>query len=373
MRRNSIAGFPIPGTSTQEPTPEEPNSEDTFYDANEGEMPGSGKKKKHGGGMDSDPMEQDTPGSQGVDPAMLELLMSIKKDINDTTNEAVGRVNTRIDENAKAIEKIGENTAEEIKKLRQHVEESQSRFEERMTAQFEMRSVDINRRLASLEAKRPAPETSGRPDTGSPKRQDAYNKARKTLKIWPIAGPDLEDSVKVFMKTKLGIEDDRIAAFGQIQTKYAAGKAAKDRSEVLAVFDNREDRDYVKSLGFNLAKEKNVGMSIHVPGHLLDNYYALNSLGYNIRQMQEGVKRSVKFDDAVHDIYLDICIGGNWKRILPNEARAALKASPGAGNVSTSRGISAEDLASLIRGESVPGLTSVVVPEDPEDNNTRNQ
>ena len=121
----------------------------------------------------------------------------------------------------------------------------------------------------------------------------------------------------------------------------------------------------MKSMGFNLADDKGAGMSIHVPGHLLDNYYALSSIGYNIRQNQEGVKRAVKFDAVKQDIYLDIYIGGKWKRIFPKEAKNALEAAPGNADAA-SRSILAEDLISLVKGETVPGLTTVVVPADDE-------
>ena len=155
---------------------------------------------------------------------------------------------------------------------------------------------------------------------------------------------------------------------GQIEIKQSAGKIAINRKEILATFDSVDDRDYIKSLGFKLAAEKESGMSIYVPGHLLDNLYALNSVGFNIKRSQEGVKRSVKFDDSSHDIYLDICIGGNWRRILPHDAKAALKAAPGALSASNSHGIAADDLISLVKGDAVPGLTAVLVPSDGNDN-----
>lgn len=374
LRRNSIAGFPAPcGQPDREEAADE--VEEVFFDANGDEMTGSNKKKKHNSGAtrsdDSpptpEPMEQQAAGRPpGVDPAMLELLMSIKKDINETTTAAVGRINSRIDENARAIEKAGADTTEEIRKLRQHVDDSQAKFEERITRQLEDRNGEIERRLVSLETRKPTLAASSNADTGATHRQqDAYAKARRALKMWPVHGPDLEDSVKMFLKNKLKIDDDRIRSLGYIETKPAAGKAARERNEVLATFDNRDDRDYVKSMGFNLASDRGAGMSIHVPGHLLDNLYALNSIGYNIRLNQEGVKRSVKFDDSIQDIFLDIYIGGNWKRILPAEARSALKASPAAAlGTSSSRGIQAEDLISLVKGDAVPGLTSVVVPAD---------
>ena len=61
---------------------------------------------------------------------------------------------------------------------------------------------------------------------------------------------------------------------------------------------------------------------------------------------------------------MDTYIGGNWKRILPKDARTALKANPGAASLNTSRGSEASDFISLVKGDPVPGLTAVVVPAD---------
>ena len=352
LRRNSIAALPEREAEEQE---------EEFFDAGD-EMPGSGKKKKNNSpSKETAPMEQ---GADGVDPAMLALLMSIKQDINNTTNTAVGKVNDRIDENAVAIQKIGRDTADEVRKLRVHVEETQAGLEDKIMGKIEERDIEIQRRLSSLENRKAI--TVKIPDH-APRNAEPYNKARRSLKIWPIKGPDLEDSLMVFMKTKLQVEDEKIRSLGPVSIKHSVGRGAKDRDEVLVQFDCREDRDYVKSMGFNLAGDKSTGMSIHVPGHLLDNFYALNSIGYNIRHNQEGVKRSVKFDDIKQDIFLDIYIGGNWKRILPEEAKTALKRAPGDQSGSGgSRSIQADDLVSLIRGENVPGLTTVVVPPDEE-------
>ena len=370
IRRNTIASFPP--TDTIDISGE--GIEEVFFDATNEEMPGSNNKKRVASGTTpemSAPMEQD--GAQkgpdqavqkGVDPAMLALLMSIKEDINGATREAVDKIDKRIDDNERAIQKVGADTAQEIKKLSTHFEEAQANFETRLEKKLEERDSNVERRLMALETRASKASRSNDTSSPTPKQEEAYNKARRSLKIWPVAGPDTGDALKVFLRTKLRVDNDRIDSLGTISIKHAAGKTARDRSEIIATFESREDRDFIKSLGVNLANQKGVGMAIHVPGHLLDNYYALSSLGYNIRQNQEGVKRAIKFDDSIQDVFLDICIGGNWRRVLPKEARAALKASPAAISTSTGRSIATEDLVSLVQGDAVPGLTAVEVPAD---------
>ena len=256
---------------------------------------------------------------------------------------------------------MGDNTAEELRKLKNHVDEAQARIEDKVDKKIAERDSKIERRLVALETCRPSGTPKKLPTDR--RREEAFLKCRRSLKVWPVRGEDLVDAFKVFLSVKLGFDDQRIGALGEIVVTKANGKVARDRSEVLVLFEDRETRDQVKAAGPNLATDRTSGMALHVPGHLLDHYYALNSLGYNIKSTHQGVKRSVKFDDANMDLFLDICINDQWKRILPGEAKEALKAAP-LPATGGSRSLTVGDLAALIQGEPVAGLTAVVVPSD---------
>ena len=372
-RRGSVGGINA-GTDQGLPTGTtsetgEDLEEEEFFDADE--MPGSNKKKRQASG-NADPAVPSTDATagkpSGIDPEMRELLMSIKSDINASTNAAIDRIDKRIIENEAAIKKVGENTTAEVMKLREHVDAANKALEARMDDKLEARNRTITARLETLEARK-SPPRSTPPRASNPRREAAYLRCRRTLKMWPVRGEDLEDSVKSFMRQKLGIEDRRIDNLGKLEVSSAAGKLARDRAEVLVVFEEREDRDYVKATGVNLAADRQAGMALHVPGHLLDDYYALSSVGYNIKSTHTGVKRSVKFDDNTMGLFLDICINNQWKRIFPAEAKKALKSAP-TQPISGNRTLSTEDLANLIQGEPVAGLTAVVVPEESDEQTT---
>lgn len=85
-------------------------------------------------------------------------------------------------------------------------------------------------------------------------------------------------------------------------------------------------------------------------------------MGYNIKRNNKGVKRAIKFDDVVQDVFLDICIGGSWRRILPKEAKAALSALPNSAG-EDDRKIEVDELVSLAGGEK----PAVVVVDDREE------
>ena len=371
-RRGSIGGLPATAgiPTSRELEGGETEVEEEFFDADE--MPGSGKKKKGpaasptgaNGNEEDLTMEVDKP--CGIDPAMKAFLISMKTDINASTNAAVERIEKRIRDNEKAVEKLGEETSKEIRKLREHVDETKVMMEENIDKKLRARDERVEKRIAKVSTARVVIDKSISKGPAPNRREEAFHKCRRSLKIWPVLGDDLADAAKVFMARKLKIGEDRIRSFGNIAVTHPASRASRDRKEVLVMFEDREDRDYVKSMGINLAGEPGAGMSIHVPGHLLDNLHALNEIGYNIKRKNSdrAVKRAVKFDDSTLDLFLDICIGGQWKRIFPKEAKEALRSVPPSGAEGNSRDLTTEDLTSLLQGESLEVLNPVVVPQD---------
>ena len=300
----------------------------------EQEMPGSAKKKRNGSGAKQGEGED----GEGVDPALLRFLTSMKNDLMNSTKEAVTRIESKLERH--------ENS---IANLERRVERSEN---------------EMAARIASEVAKQctvGASTAPGPPAGKGSKHEAAYHFCRRSLKLWPVVGEELEDAVKTFLKTKLGMTDGRIRALGAIEVSAVAGRAARERKEVLATFETKEDRDSVKANGVNLAGQREVGMSIHVPGHLMDSMVALNGLGYSIKQKKPDTKRAVKFDDARQDLYLDICIDGIWKRIGPKEARQVLKEVPASG--ATSLSITVAELTNIIKDKTEESNV-VVIPDD---------
>ena len=337
-RRGSTGGLhspePVPaGTAPSPPCAARAEDEPTSP-----KMPNSNKKSRNKSGTDEAANE---PG-EGVDPALIRFLNSMKQDIVQSTREAVGAIEARLDRTEKGLEA-----------LEKKVDETDKRISEQIVAEVR-RSCP---KAPTVLPTRPGTETIA----AGQRREEAYHLCRRSLKIWPVEGEDLPDAVRGFLSTKLKIGGERIVRMGKIEVSRLPNKAARERKEVIATFECADDRDFVKSNGPCLAGQKEAGMSLHVPGHLMDNLSALNGLAYSIKQKNGNIKRAVKFDDTAQDVYLDICIAGNWRKVTPKEAKEALKEVPS----STSAGsLSVGDLTNLIQGREVPGLTVAIVPED---------
>lgn len=315
------------------------------------EMPGSGKKKRAGSGD-----KQEEQAGEAVNPALLQFLTTMKNDLvestRDTVKDAVSKIETRLERNEGSIAS-----------LERRVERGEREMAVRIAAEVAKQIPTAGATAAGAGADASAGRRAGKHDA-------AYHYCRRSLKLWPVddGGGGLEDAVKEFLKSKLRMTDSRIEALGSIEATALPGRAAKERREILATFETSEDRDNVKANGINLAGQRELGMSIHVPGHLMDSLVALNGLGYSIKQKKPDTKRSVKFDDVRQDLFLDICIDGQWKRIGPKEAKKVMKEVP----TSSSAGqtITVDELTSLIKGgssdesEKSKDESAVIIPDD---------
>ena len=331
-RRGSTGGI-LPNNAIASAAPEENASQKEQHP----NMPGSAKKKRNGSGA----KQGDGDDGEGVDPALLRFLTSMKNDLMNSTKEAVTRIESKLERHESSIAN-----------LERRVERGENEMAARIASEVAKQVTEGTKAVA------------GASTSKGNKHEAAYHFCRRSLKLWPVEGGDLEDAVKTFLGTKLGMTDGRIGALGSIEASALNGRAARERKEVLATFETKEDRDSVKANGINLAGQREVGMAIHVPGHLMDSMVALNGLGYSIKQKKPDTKRAVKFDDARQDLYLDVCIDGNWKRIGPKEARQVLKEVPTSGASSLS--ITVAELTDIIKDKTEES-NAVIIPDDSMD------
>ena len=64
---------------------------------------------------------------------------------------------------------------------------------------------------------RPRPRPTGR--QADPVDRDRYWLARRSLRIWPIEGPNPRGSLMAFLNTRLGMEDAFLISMGQVTIK----------------------------------------------------------------------------------------------------------------------------------------------------------
>ena len=212
---------------------------------------------------------------------------------------------------------------------------------------------------------RPLGESSPQePRSADRKKDDAYDLARRSLRIWPVSreGNLVERTVE-FLVNELRLDQQHATGL-QIEVRRAGSNNSREkdqggktrttvRDEVLVRFESVRERDDVRSFAKNLER-KGRGLRLEVPDFLWPNFRVLQELGYELKQKNPNLRRNILFDDTNRDLKMDISTDSvSWKTVLPNEARKSLRRCRPSRAKRAS--ISREELDSLLGGQAEDG------------------
>ena len=129
---------------------------------------------------------------------------------------------------------------------------------------------------------------------------------------------------------------------------------SKIRQEHVVVFENISDRDAYKAHGPKLQpySQREAGIRLALPDHLLSVFKLLEHEGYKIAQRRPGTKRSIKYHDISQSLVMDVKLpDAAWVRIAPDQIAVASRGrrSVRVPAVSEILGIAAEELPQLPR------------------------
>ena len=158
---------------------------------------------------------------------------------------------------------------------------------------------------------------------------ERFERCRRSLRLWPVHGQDLSAGARDFLVEKLGLSAEMVEQdFGRLETRRVVEPRSKIPSEVTVEFPSASIRDSVKSAGYKLEGQR-AGMRIEIPNFLKSDFHVLQSMAYKMKQNNNDIKRSVKFDDHSYGLMLDIQLPGQqWQRIRPEQAREARRSDP---------------------------------------------
>lgn len=100
-------------------------------------------------------------------------------------------------------------------------------------------------------------------------------------------------------------------------------KGAKIAHEVVVQFPTVNLHDVVRGAAYNLAGEKKCGIRLEIAHHLMNNFKALSTASYKLKQKYPDCKRNIKYDDERCDLALEFktCTDGQWRRLRPEQAK----------------------------------------------------
>ena len=143
-----------------------------------------------------------------------------------------------------------------------------------------------------------------------------------------MSGPSLKAASADFLTDKLEFDRSFLDDVGDFHVERVVDPRSKVEQEVVIELPNPSIRDAIKARGFKL-QGKRAGIRIELPHYLKSDFNLLQSISYKMKMANPEMKRSVKFDDELLGLYLDVQIPGqDWRRIRPSQARAARDADP---------------------------------------------
>ena len=286
----------------------------------------SGRKRRYPVLADKSSTKK-TKMSKGVTSAEIEAI--VRASVVELSKN-IGGMETRLKGQLDKVEdKVG-HTNSELNRLEKRVTEHESKTESR---------IDRLERLVlnnSSSASSTAGSSSGTfltaPSTAvstyeglarSTRREEQYWHCRKSLRLWPVPGPDLVEGVLTFIEKELCFERGDISPSDYRVERFHESNRnrQKVKGEVVVTFTSVALRDAVRSCSYNLSGE--AGMKIHLPDHLKANFRHLDGVCFDLKKKYKSLKRNIKFDDDVLDLYADVQLEPDtaWKRLLPSDAR----------------------------------------------------
>lgn len=256
------------------------------------------------------------PSSSSGDYATTEFILQMEKRLTSGFS-------SRLDK----IEEHVLNNAAQIKEVKASIDAREVLLEGRLNRQIEIKTKEA---IGMIKNDAQKLTTTGHANLRSlsEKQIESYNFHRRTLRVWPVKGPEVARAMKSFIQSKLKIVGVAYDALGKMELKKERVSNPRFPEEIIVTFESKEARDTVKAAGRNLSGDPSAGMRLNIPGFLLDNYRILASVGYNIKENQRDVKRAIKFDDDNMDLMLDVRVNDEWRRITPDEARVAARNNP---------------------------------------------
>ena len=217
---------------------------------------------------------------------------------------------------------MGKNVLPQFEDVRKRIES--------VSSQVHTNSADIARLKTQFEAIRSGPSHIGHdPDTRR------YDMARRSIRIWPVAGSTEEElwsNTGVFIHNVLKVpademRDERITDIRRLRSPGAS----RIKDEVLVVFCDLENRDLVTSYARNLANHvdkdgsPSAGLRMDIPVQLMGTFRLLENHGKALRDRYgPEFRRHIRYDDQNRSLFLNIRIPGesSWTRISPALAQS---------------------------------------------------
>ena len=155
----------------------------------------------------------------------------------------------------------------DLASLKKRVEDNESGLDQRIETaitRFARRGPGDRQRLSLADQSRVSNGNSLRTSGPTTKAADSYKeerdwRARRSLRMWPIPGPDHSASLRKFLADSLGLEEAFTREVDAYQVRPVRSTKSKIPHEATVLFPDVETRDSVRSAASNLAGNAGAG------------------------------------------------------------------------------------------------------------------
>ena len=184
------------------------------------------------------------------------------------------------------------------------------------------------------------------------RREKNFFLARRSLRLWPVRGADLQVAALNFLQEKLLLARDRLQPNDIQVTEVYTPPDAKAKDQVLVLFPSVRIRDEVRALSRNLGGDTTAGVQLEVPDHLRGKFQTFQSLAYQLKKKHPLLKRNIKLVDSNLGLVMDVKLDGDsgWKAVQYEDANAILPQTR-----SRSTSFSRTELSNLLPAAAVTG------------------
>ena len=287
--------------------------------------------------------------SQSTDDSVLAKLTEMIKDVRGDIANSETRTGGKIDElstglktrlnkaelSIRCLSKDMTTVSADVARVQRELAATNSEIDKKIEAAIARASPTQTQGLrprppggAPLSGANLVPIDNGSEPSGGTNKEDKYWLARRSLRLWPIEGPDRNLAVVDFIESKLEAPPGFVTA-DKLQVKpLLCRPGSVIKSSVLVTFESASVRDSVKALARNLrGLDRAVGVQMEPPDHLRSQYAALQSLAFQMKRKNPSLKRNIKFDDLSQCLVMDVLLeaGQEWKTVDIADAKAILK------------------------------------------------
>ena len=276
--------------------------------------------------------------------ALTNMISGVKEDIGKAENRTANKIDSKVDDLANKLGTRMSKAEADLTRMGSELAAARQQLEAVKLA-AEEREKTLPALIESIVAKKSGPlplsdarpgrrhrplqlEAAATPPTIRSTNDESYWRARRTLRLWPVEGEDLDVAVVAFLEEKLRCPPGRTTGEDFEAKRLYSPPDLVAQNQVLVTFATVGLRDEVKMMARNLrGQDRKTGVQIEPPDHLRGQYQVFQRLAFQLKRKNGALRRNIKFFDPDNCLTMDVKVSpeADWKCVSYEHAKIIMK------------------------------------------------